>query len=151
MNIKTTTLIVGALLTAMTLSAPLHASDTGEIKYRQAVMKSIGGHMGAIAGMIKGETANTANLKIHTSGMAGLATATSSIFPNGSDMGETEALPAFWEKADDFAKAVKMFQDAAANLDDVATTGDMAKVGPAFGALGKSCKNCHENFREKKQ
>lgn len=151
MTFKRSALIACAALAAVSFTAPAMADDAGEIKYRKSVMKSIGGHMGAIAGIFKAETGNQTNLAVHTRGMAELATITGSIFPKGSDFGETEALPAVWEKPDDFAKAVKMFQDAAANLNSAAMSGDMAATGAAFGGLGKTCKNCHENFREKKQ
>ncbi|MBL4613264.1 MAG: cytochrome c [Magnetovibrio sp.] len=140
-----------AVLAALTFSAPVLADGDGEIKYRQFVMKSIGGHMGGMASIIKGQTGNKANFQTHASGLAALSKIAGSVFPDGSDFGETQALPVIWEKPDDFAKAVKMFQSAAENLEKVARSGDMTKFGEAFGGLGKSCKNCHENFREKKK
>ncbi len=136
-------------VSAMAFTAPALAD--GEIKYRQAVMKSIGGHMGAISGIIKKGTANRANLVTHAQGMADLAGIAATVFPEGSDFGETEALPAIWEKPEDFKKAVKMFEDAASAFNMAAKSDDMAQIGPAFGNLAKTCKNCHENFREKKQ
>ncbi|HEY9080967.1 cytochrome c [Magnetovibrio sp.] len=151
MMMKRTTLFACAALAAISFTAPAMADDAGEIKYRKSVMKSIGGHMGSIAGIFKAETGNQTNLAVHTQGMAALATITGSVFPKGSDFGETGALPVIWEKPDDFAKAVKMFESAAANMNAAAMSGDMAAAGAAFGELGKSCKNCHENFREKKK
>jgi len=151
MMMKRSTLFACAALAAVSFTAPAMADEAGEIKYRQGVMKSIGGHMGAIAGIFKGETGNQPNLATHTQGMLALSGITGSIFPQGSDFGETEALPAVWEKPGEFSKAVKMFQDAAANLNSAAMSGDMAATGAAFGGLGKTCKNCHENFREKKK
>jgi cytochrome c556 len=151
MSFKKTTLIACAALAAVSITAPALADGGGEIKYRKAVMKSIGGHMGAMAGILKSETANKANLAVHAQGMAALSNIAGSVFPKGSDFGETEALPVIWEKPDEFAKAAKMFQGAAANLEKASMSGDMAQFGQAFGELGKTCKNCHENFREKKQ
>ena len=151
MSFRKSTLIACAALAAVSFTAPAFADGEGEIKYRKAVMSSIGGHMKGIVGILKNQTANKAHLATHTAGMAELARITSSIFPEGSDFGETEALPAVWDKPADFAKAVKMFQDSADALNLAAKSGDMALVGQAFGGLGKSCKNCHENFREKKQ
>lgn len=157
MRLKTTTLVACAAIAAVSFTAPAFADNhgggnpDGEIKYRKAVMKAIGGHMGGIVGIVKKETGNKANLMVHAQGMAALSNITGSIFPEGSDFGETGTLPAVWEKPTEFANAVKMFQDAAAGLEQAAQSGDMAKIGPAFGELGKSCKNCHENFREKKK
>ena len=151
MMMKRSTLVACAVLAAVSFTAPAMADDAGEIKYRKAVMKSIGGHMGAIAGIFKAQTGNSTNLGVHTQGMADLAKIAGSVFPAGSDFGETGALPAVWDKPDEFAMAVKMFEDAAAKLNSAAMSGDMAATGAAFGGVGKSCKNCHENFREKKQ
>jgi len=150
MTFKRSALIACAALAAMSFTAPAMADEAGEIKYRKAVMKSIGGHMGAIAGIFKAETGNQTNLGVHTQGMADLANITASVFPAGSDFGETGALPAVWDKPDEFAMAVKMFADAAAKLNSTTKSGDMAAAGAAFGGLAKTCKNCHENFREKK-
>lgn len=147
-----TTLAVTATVLGLTFAAPAaFADDAGEVKYRQSVMKAVGGHMGALAGIINKGTANTADLQLHADGMAALAGISGNVFPKGSDFGETDALPVIWEKADDFATAMKMFQDSATTMAAAAKSGDMAQAGAAFGELGKSCKNCHETFREKKQ
>ncbi|MEG3620270.1 cytochrome c [Magnetovibrio sp. PR-2] len=139
------------LVSVTAVSTPALADEAGEIKYRKAVMKSIGGHMGAIVGILKGQTGNKANLAAHGRGLAELASITRSVFPAGSDFGETEALPAVWEKPAEFAKAVSMFEAAAKGMETATMSGDMAAVGAALGKLGGACKNCHENFREKKQ
>lgn len=144
-------LFVTAVLAVGALTPPAMADGDGEIKYRKAVMSSIGGHMGAMVGILKGGTSNTANFALHAQGMAELSKIAGSIFPEGSDFGETSALPAVWEKPAEFAQAVKMFEEAAAKLNSAAQSGDMAMSATAFGDLGKACKNCHETFREKKK
>lgn len=146
------TMAACAAVLSLSFAAPAAlADDAGEIKYRQSVMKSVGGHMGALGGIVNGATANAADLQLHADGMAALAGIAGNVFPKGSDFGETSALPVIWEKSDDFAAAMKMFQDAATGMAAAAKSGDMAQAGAAFGTLAKSCKNCHETFREKKQ
>lgn len=150
--LKKTTLAACAALMTVSLAAPAAmASDEGEIKYRKSVMKAVGGHMGGIAGILKGETANTANLQFHTDNMLELSGMIDTVFPKGSDFGDTTILPKVWEKPDEFAAAIKQFQDAAKGMAAAGKSGDMAQVGKAMGTLGKACKNCHENFREKKE
>lgn len=147
-----TTMAACAAVFSLSFAAPAaFADDAGEIKYRQSVMKAVGGYMGALSGILTGATANAADLQLHADGMAALAGITGTVFPKGSDFGETSALPVIWEKADDFAAAVKMFQDGAAGMAAAAKTGDQTQAKAAFGDLAKSCKNCHETFREKKQ
>jgi cytochrome c556 len=149
---KTAPIAFTALLAVTFAASNAFASDDGEIKYRQSVMKSIGGHMGAMAGIIKGETGNTGHLQLHAYDIAALSMIVPDLFPKGSDFGaETKVLPAVWNKPQDFAAAVKEMQDAATGMAAAAKTNDMAQAGAAFGKLGKACKNCHENFREKKQ
>lgn len=150
MTFKKHLLFITAVLAVSAFTPAAMADDAGEIKYRQSIMKSMGGHMGAIAGILKQETGNNAHLQMHSEAIMTLANITGTIFPKGSDFGETEALPAIWEKPADFAAAVKMLQDAANTLGAATMSGDMAATGAAFGGLGKACKNCHENFREKK-
>lgn len=151
MTLTKLTLVACTAIAGISFTAPAMADADGEINYRKSVMKSVGGHMNAIVSIMKGQTGNASNLTAHTEGLAALSTITGSLFPAGSDFGDTTALPAIWEKPAEFANALKMFQDAAANINAAAMSGDMAAVGAAFGEVGKSCKNCHENFREKKK
>jgi cytochrome c556 len=43
---------------------------------------------------------------------------------------------------------VKMLTASKA-LDAAAATGDLGQIKPAVGALGGTCRGCHENFRAK--
>ncbi len=139
---------LAALILGIGLSGPAIA-DGHQIKFRKAIMGSIGGTMGGLVGVLKGQASADYAAPL-AANMANLAQIAGGIFPAGSDFGETRALPAIWEKPGDFKKAVSAFQMAAANLSKVAASGDMNAFGAAFGALGESCKGCHETFREKK-
>jgi cytochrome c556 len=130
---------------------PASADEEGEIKYRKSVMTAIRGHMGAIAGIIKGKTVNKGDLKTHATAMAVLSKMAGNVFPEGSDFGETGSKAEVWEKPAEFKKAMVAFQSAADGLAKVAASGDMKAVGGAFGKLGKSCKGCHDTFREKRK
>lgn len=149
-------LIAGAVaigLSVFSMNMEVMAQDAateGAIKYRKSVMKVVGGNMGAMVGVMKG-AGDKANLAAHASAMADVSKIVPTLFPEGSDFGETTALPVIWEKKADFAAAIKKFQDAADNIAMVAKGGDMEAFGKALGGLGESCKNCHENFREKKE
>jgi cytochrome c556 len=70
-------------------------------------------------------------------------------FPAGTgpEAGKTRALAEIWSKPTEFAAAEKLFSDAAPKLYAAANAGDVAAVKAQFGEVGKSCKNCHENFR----
>lgn len=135
------------------LVATAHA-DEGAIKYRQSVMKAVGGHVGAMGSILKGEGGEMADFQAHASAIAGLAEIAAGIFPEGSDKmaGDTQAKMEIWEKPDEFKKVVAAFQERAKALEAAAEGGDKGKMAEALGALGKNaCKACHDDFREKKK
>jgi cytochrome c556 len=140
--------VLGVVL-GIVLAAGTAAADDGMIKYRQSVMKANGGHLGAVVGIVKGEVPFTDDLKVHTQALAELAKIAGHVFPEGSGTGDTRALPAIWEKPDEFKKAYMAYLTAAANLAKTAETEPTA-VPAAVGALGKACKGCHDNFQKKK-
>lgn len=137
-----------ALGTLLSIAPATVFADGHQIKYRKAVMKAVGGHMGAMAGIMKG-AGNPADFALHSAAMASMAKAARNAFPEGSDFGDTGALEVVWTKPGDFKMALDAFESAATTL--AAAGNDMAKAGPAMGALGKSCKSCHETFRERKK
>jgi cytochrome c556 len=146
--------LVAALLAVLTLgigSAAIAAEAEDLIKYRKSVMKAIGGHTAAIFAIAGGKVDNQAHLAAHVSGLAASAMMVKDVFPADSAAGETEAKPEIWQQTDDFAAAVKQFEDAAGNLAGVVEAGNMDAMGDALKALGGSCKNCHDNFRVKKE
>lgn len=63
---------------------------------------------------------------------------------------KTEALPAIWERPADFAAAADRLVGATKAFQLAAATGDLTKIQPAAGAVGGSCKNCHDSFRKPK-
>lgn len=71
-------------------------------------------------------------------------------FPEGSgiDAGwDTEALASIWEQPAEFTAAHEKLVAESTTLATLASEGDVAAVGEQVGALGMSCKNCHDNFR----
>ena len=71
-------------------------------------------------------------------------------FPEGSgiDAGwDTEALGTIWEQPAEFTAAHEKLVAESATLATLASEGDVAAVGEQVGALGMSCKNCHDSFR----
>jgi cytochrome c556 len=68
-------------------------------------------------------------------------------FPDGSDMGDTKARPAIWENWDDFLAKATANQDAALTLAELAAAGDQDALPGAFGALSKTCGDCHKLYK----
>lgn len=120
------------------------------VKARQEKMKSIGDSMKLLGQMAKGEVdydaarAETAVQTIHTS-IQGFT----ELFPEGSNVGETEAAPKIWEDMDGFKTIAGNLSEASAAAAPVAAQGLDALKG-ALGGIGKNCKECHDSYRIKK-
>ncbi len=143
---------VAVALTVMGAS-PGHAADEPEniIKYRQNVMKSMGGHIANIAAVAKGEVTYIENVSAHARALADMTKLVPSLFPEGTGTGKTNALPEIWADRAKFDAASKANQQAAAEMVDAAATNDLATIQAALGKLGKSCGGCHKPFRKKKE
>ncbi|MBT3306197.1 MAG: cytochrome c [Alphaproteobacteria bacterium] len=151
MKISSKILVLPLVLLAF-VAMPALAQEEGAIKHRQSVMKAVGGHMGAMAAILKGQVPFTKDLKGHAHAMAELAKIAARVFPEGSDFGETRAKEDVWSKPKEFAKVVQAFITESAKLAKVSEGGDMAAFGAQFKAMGKNaCGACHKAFREKKQ
>ena len=148
--------IFGATLVVTGLAAPLaNAQDSPAqlIAYRQSIMKAIGGHMGAIAMVAKGDVSFTDQVTFHALAINEMSKHLTPLFPVGSgkDAGETRALPIIWEKWDEFEAAAETLGTESAKLAEVAQGGDLAAIAAQTGELGnKGCGGCHKTFREKK-
>jgi cytochrome c556 len=84
----------------------------------------------------------------HAKAIANLGTELHTIFPEGSNVEGSEALPAIWDEPEKFAEARTKAEEAMAALGEVADGGDMEAIGNAFLNVGKACKGCHDSFRE---
>jgi cytochrome c556 len=61
--------------------------------------------------------------------------------------GKSEAKPEIWQNKAEFDKLMQDLVTKSAALAEVAKTGDMAKIKPAFGETGQACKACHDKFK----
>ncbi|MEE8187849.1 MAG: cytochrome c [Kiloniellales bacterium] len=142
-------LVVGFAGQALAVNEPQNV-----IKYRQAVMKAIGGHTGAIVGVVKGEVSYVDHVPAHARAIGDLSKQIGGLFPEGTSQFEfpnTRALPELWDDKAKFDAAVKALQAEAAKMVEVAGSGDLGAIGAQLQNLGKACGGCHKPFRAKKQ
>ena len=146
-------LTVGAV--ADTATQALAVDEPANIvKYRQSVMKAIGGHTGAIAGVVKGEVSFVKAVGGNAHAINELSKQITMLFPKGTgkDAGlETRALPKIWEDMGGFEAAAKKLEEESAKLAKVAEGGDVAAIGAQFENVGKACGGCHKPYREEKK
>ncbi len=122
------------------------------IQYRKALMSTVGGNMKASALIIKGEVEHKDALAAHARGIAAAATLAPAAFKqdtHGKGGEKTTANANIWKDWDKFAAGLKAMETEATKLADLAASGDMAAAGKQLGALGKTCKGCHDANRDK--
>ncbi len=146
-----------AALCAAVLLLPTTAltqDDPGEkaIKARQGFMQVVSWEAGPLFGMAKGDIAydaDTATANAENLG-AVLAYDVGRLFTEGTSKaeytGDTRALAAIWEDTEAFADA---YQDLRDKVDAVAAQAGEGKdaLTAAVSEMGKSCGNCHDDFR----
>lgn len=138
--------LAGAVLAA---TGVVQAQDGEDIiKYRQGVMKSVGGHMAAAGLIVQGKVGFSDDLAQHADSIARSLSKVEALFPKGSDFGETRALDAIWKKPEDFKKAAHKGGAAAAEFAKAVKAGDKAAMAAKFKDLGEACKACHKDYRE---
>lgn len=139
---------LGALL--VSAAAPAQTEAENMIKYRQGAMKALGGHMGAMSQIVRGNVDFMDHMGDHARAAAAIARNIAVMFPEGSDFGETDATMAVWDEPEKFQEAAQVSADAGAALVSAAEAGgDRAALAKAFKEFGDSCKGCHEDFRKK--
>lgn len=113
-------------------------------------MKGLGGHMGAIGKVAKGEMAYSPETVTHAEGLEKMSKDLLSWFPQGSGGDNTRAKPEIWADWATFEKKAMDFQAATPALVAASKTGDPKQIGAALGAVGKTCGGCHDDFRKPK-
>ena len=144
-----------ATLTAAAITGATVAQAADEpanvIKYRGAVMKALGGHIGAIASVVKGEVSYSGHVAAHAQALHATGLMLGEVFPEGSDQGETRAKPEIWKDWAKFEGIIKSFNAETEKLAQVAESGDMAAIGAQLGKVGEGCGSCHKPFRKEKE
>jgi len=155
MSARKRSLVLVLCLAATALSS-VHAQDEeegpydNEIGYRQALMKSIGGHVAASAALVTGKVTEPGHLKIHAAAIAGVSNDIPKYFPKDSTDEDSAAKPEIWMDWDDFEKKAHDMHDAAVAYNRVVQAdGSAADVRTAFKSLTDTCKACHEDYRKK--
>ena len=126
------------------------ASAPPVIEERQANFKAIGKAFKAIRTQLEGDSPDMAAIATAATDLNAASLKVEGYFPEGTSVDDgydTEALAKNWEKPEEFAEAHQRLVDASAQMITLAEGGDLAAIGDQVGAIGGSCKNCHDTFR----
>ena len=138
-------LLAGLGLAVLSLQGA-HAADPDDmIKYRKNVMSANGGLMGASNAILLGKVEAKGQLASNAKALAGLNQDLASMFPKGTNAGDTDALPEVWSKRAEFERHAK---DTQAKADAFAKAATGKDAAAKFKDLSDSCKSCHKDFRK---
>ena len=148
---------VAAAVTAFVVAATAIAHDAAPSKaeraidYRHSVYHVIGWNVAPMGDAVGGKIPfNKDVFAMQAARVAALAPMLPEGFPDGSYVkGKTEAKPEIWTNRAEFEELMKRLADKSAALAEIAKSGDLAKIKPAFTDLTQVCKSCHDKFREK--
>lgn len=140
------------LFLAVAFSAALSAQE-GAVKYRQAIMKSVAGHAGAIAQIAYGGVAFKDHLNGHITALVEASKLVPVVFQEKAMTEDppTRAKPDIWEKWSEFEEKANDFERAVAGVSQAADGGDLGAVAASLDPLWDSCKGCHKPFRVKQE
>jgi cytochrome c556 len=115
------------------------------IEKRQKLMKNNGAAAKAIKGAM--EQKDYATIETKAKDIGNNMDKVADLFPKGSTSEKSRALPAIWEKWDEFSKNPAKVKKAANDVAEAAKEKDDAALPAKVKALGDACGGCHKNFR----
>ncbi len=137
------------LLTSFAASAQF-AKPEDAIKYRKSVMTVMGTHFSRLGAMAQGKAPFEPKQVVENEAVVELTAKLAwSAFPEGSDKGETKAKAEVWKEPAKFKEAQDKFLAETLKLNAAAKSGKLEDLKTAAAAVGGTCKNCHDNFKDK--
>ena len=134
-------------------SAAEESKADSAIKYRQSAMTLVKTYFGPLGAMSQDKMPfDKTRVEQYASVLATLSTLPIDQFPAGSETGDhqkTRAKADIWTDNAKFKQAGDKFAQETAKLAQVAKGSDMKAIKAQIGAVGKTCKACHDDFKEK--
>ncbi len=122
-------------------------SPAEAVSQRQEAMKAIGGASRTLNQMAREQRPfDAAEAKAAFETMAANGEKARGLFPDGSDTGDSEVLPAAFENRADFERRFDEFVTNARAGAEATAQGADATIA-AFRTAGQSCGGCHELYR----
>jgi cytochrome c556 len=147
---RSTVAAIAVLAAAVSLPAAAQFQKPEDaVKYRQSGMFVMANHFGRIGAMVNGRAPYDAAVATRNAELvATLAQLPFAGFVEGTASTEKgRANAAVWSKRGEFDGGAKKMQEEVAKLVAAAKTNNLDNLKGAFGEVGKTCKGCHDNFR----
>jgi cytochrome c556 len=139
--------IAGAV-TALPAAAQF-AKPEDAVRYRRAAFTVMGAHFGRVAAMANGRIPFDAKAAADNAELAAMMSKLPFAgFVDGSDQGQTNALPKIWTEQEKFRAGAAKMQEELVKLNAAAKTGNVDTIKAAVGSAGGTCKACHDAYRK---
>jgi cytochrome c556 len=120
------------------------------VQFRKAILQLVRSNMGPLGGMAKGQIPYDAEV-MATNGLRieQLSYMMEDYFATDTrkfDL-KTDASDDIWKNSDDFNALALDMADAAKDLQQVAESGEESDFRKAIGAVGATCKACHDKYK----
>lgn len=127
------------------------AKPEDAIKYRKGSFAVMGEHFGRLAAMAQGKMPYDAKSAADNAAVVEFMSKLPwTAFGEGTDQGgNTKAKAEIWSDNAKFKDAAEKMQAEVVKLAVAAKTGKLDDLKTAVSATGGTCKNCHDNFRNK--
>jgi cytochrome c556 len=149
---KTISILVlaGAAISFSGVASAQFAKPEDAIKYRKSALFVMQQHFARVGAMASGRAPFDAKAAADNAAVAeSMSKLPWAGFVDGSDKGDTKALPEIWKEQDKFKAAAEKLQGEMSKLSAAAKTGNLDSIKVAVQATGASCKACHDDFRAK--
>jgi cytochrome c556 len=140
--------VIAGLVTALPAAAQFQKPEDA-IKYRQSAFTVMANHLGRVGAMAQGRVPFDAKVAAeNTAIVVAMSTLPFTAFGPNTDMGlPHRAKPEIWRESAKFKAAADKMAEEVKKLDAAARAGNLDAVKAAVGAVGGSCKACHDDFR----
>lgn len=145
---------LGLLALSLAGAASAQAKPEDLIKARQSGYAFMAWNMGKIKAQVVDGAVPYNKDQVLAAATAIAATANSgmgALYAPGTEQGkgwaETRVKPEFFKESGEVAKIAVNFTEQSNKLQQVAATGEQAKIKAQFGEVGKACKACHDKYR----
>lgn len=142
--------VVAAALVFSGSASAQFAKPEDAIKYRKSALFVMQQHFARVGAMANGRVPFDAKAIAEN---ASIAESMSKLpwagFVEGSANGDTRAKPEIWTEQAKFHEASEKMMAEMSKLAVVAKTGNIDNIKAAVGAVGGSCKACHDAYQKK--
>lgn len=140
--------LAAATILVATPASAQFAKAEDAIKYRKSALFVMQQNFGRVAAMAAGKAPFDPKMAAESAATAEFMSKLPwAAFGEGTDKGDTKAKSEIWTDKAKFTEYADKMQAEMSKLNAAAKTGNLDSIKAAVGAVGGSCKTCHDAFR----